>query len=166
MTSDASDLGTVEMLSHGQYQLEPVSPNSFTTRLRRVDVTPFDTLLSKDLISDLEHSAAESLCADLWGAQMLGARGSNYERSMGGDGLRASARQAERMHAVIDALRWVSSQAGHSSKRWLLLVAIDHVMPLSREEVGVVKAGLSVLVVHYEKKIHSLRVPSSMRMAS
>tara|TARA_R110002020_G_scaffold72309_3_gene186157 strand:- start:973 stop:1479 length:507 start_codon:yes stop_codon:yes gene_type:complete len=164
--SDSSDYGPVEKLSHGEFKLEPVDPKTFATRLRRVDVTPFDTMLFKGIISDLQHSASESLCLDLWQARMLGPSGSNFDRSIGGDGRWASARQADRFHAVIDALRCVSSQAGKASERWLLKVAIDLVMPSSKKEVGAVKAGLSELIKHYEKRFTSYRLPSSMRLAS
>ena len=162
-TSESSDYGPPERLEHGQYRLEPTGPKGFQTRLRRVDSTPFDVLLLDGTISDVQHSAAESFCASVWRARMIGPRGSNYERS-GSGGVRAgSSHHLDQFDKVIDALTVVRKQVGRDSERLLMSAAIDGLLP--RKHRGLLIDALDALVNFYTQKFVRPPLPATLRLA-
>ena len=165
----SSDFGPDEKLRHGLYSLEPVDPNTFRTRLRRLDDTPFDALFVKGLITDIQHSAAETFFSDLWAARMLGPSGSNYNRSIGGNAGSASARQLDKFNQVIDALRKVRTAAGRASERLIMSAALDHLSPTQATHVVLLRSGLDALVIFYESgrgKFVRPPLPGAIRLAS
>jgi hypothetical protein len=162
-SNKTSDYGPAERLTHGEYRLEQISPRSFQTRLRRVDGTPFDVLLLDGSISDVQHSAAESFCAMVWRARMIGPRGSNYERSGSGGVRGGSSRQLDQFNKVIDALRVVRRQAGRNSERLLMSAALDDVLP--EKHRGLLIRALDALVNFYTQKFARSPLPASLRLA-
>ena len=162
-SKETSDYGPVERLAHGEYRLEQISPRSFQTRLRRVDATPFDVLLLDGSITDVQHSAAESFCATVWRARMLGPRGSNYERSGSGGVRGGSARQLAAFDRVIDALKVVCRQAGKDSERVLMAAALDAALPGKHR--GLLVDALDALVIFYTEKFVRSPLPASLRLA-
>jgi hypothetical protein len=164
----SSDFGPEEKLEHGLYGLETVDPNSFRTRLRRLDDTPFDGLFVQGLITDIQHSAAETFFSDLWAARMLGPSGSNYNRSIGGNAGTASARQLDKLNQVIDALRKVRAAAGRASERLIMSAAIDRLSPTRKTQVALMRSGLDALVLFYESgrgKFVRPPLPVAIRLA-
>jgi hypothetical protein len=162
-TSSPSDFGPPEKLRHGEYRLEPVSPKAFQVRLRRLDSTPFDGMLRDNHISDVQHSAAESFCAIMWRARMLGPSGSNYERSGSVSVGAASTGQLNSFHKVLDALGAVRREAGRECERVLVSAAIDNHLPPNKRDQLV--QALDALLTHYTDKMVRPPLPTSLRLA-